>query len=315
MKFFIHRDKYDNDEWWYSFKLSCEEFGYEYEIINCLDSNFSFPENISENDWLLARFGHSPTDKKIISDLYQDLYKYFNGNIFPNPISYKLYDDKWKEYKFLRENNLPTPFTILAENRSKIFDYLSSEKLKLPIVTKKKYGAGSEFVDRWDNVIDIPESTFPCLVQNYIEVDFDIRLNLLYNVFTSNKRLHKEGGSFPYGGDWFEVSTHAINDEFDYLNKDFVKSIWDVFVNKNDIPISGVDIIIDSNNNPYILEFSYCFVHHISQVSNHWYTLPDLKRFNFYERVGGDIERYISDSDKKRLTTDKVIEWIENERM
>ena len=89
------------------------------------------------------------------------------------------------------------------------------EKLNMnfPIVTKKIWGAGSEQVNYFetlDSVVDdettrswTEESIYPCLVQEYEDTDYDLRITIVGEKVFIMKRIHnwKTGNkdNFPYG--------------------------------------------------------------------------------------------------------------------
>jgi hypothetical protein len=85
--------------------------------------------------------------------------------------------------------------------------------MDFPIVTKKIWGAGAEqinYFETLDSVVDdettrswTEESIYPCLVQEYEDVDYDLRIIILGEKVFLHKRIHKwktgNKDNFPYG--------------------------------------------------------------------------------------------------------------------
>lgn len=135
------------------------------------------------------------------------------------------------------ENDIPCLETHYVANKEEI------EKLNMnfPIVTKKTWGAGSEqvsYFETLDSVVDdettrswTGDSIYPCLVQEYEDVDYDIRIHIYNNKALFYKRIHKwkteNRSNFPYGG-WPTPVEERIKNKlppFDYpFPKDLTKS-------------------------------------------------------------------------------------------
>ncbi|PQP33562.1 hypothetical protein C6A37_12285, partial [Desulfobacteraceae bacterium SEEP-SAG9] len=75
--------------------------------------------------------------------------KYPNLKMFPDPGIIKYYNDKYKQFLFLKGNKFPMPETI------PLFSYDSLEyadqKLGYPMIIKNRYGAGGGAVFRINN--------------------------------------------------------------------------------------------------------------------------------------------------------------------
>ena len=129
--------------------------------------------------------------------------------MFPSEESYYYFDDKLKQYEFMVENDVPCLKTHYVNCKEDI------EKLNMdfPIVTKKIWGAGAEqinYFETLDSVVDdettrnwTEESIYPCIVQEYEDVDYDLRITILGEKAFLHKRIHnwKTGNkdNFPYG--------------------------------------------------------------------------------------------------------------------
>ena len=173
---------------------------HELDFINSLD--------VKDDDILIARFAHDKEDLIKTQKVFPTLTKKFK-TMFPSKESYYYYDDKLKQYEFMIENNIPCLETHYVGSKEEI------EKLNInfPIVTKKIWGAGAEQVNYFetlDAVVDdettrswTEESIYPCLVQEYEDVDYDLRITIIGEKVFITKRLHhwKTGNknNFPYG--------------------------------------------------------------------------------------------------------------------
>jgi hypothetical protein len=78
-----------------------------------------------------------------IHSLYPDL------EMYPDPRGIEYYNDKYKQYLFLKSRNYPIPLTypLLSEESVTVAD----EGLGYPMVIKNRYGAGGNFVFKANN--------------------------------------------------------------------------------------------------------------------------------------------------------------------
>jgi hypothetical protein len=107
------------------------------------------------------------------------------------------------------ENDIPCLETHYVTCKEEI------EKLNMdfPIVTKKIWGAGAEQVNYFETLVSVvddettrswtEESIYPCLVQEYEDTDYDLRITIVGEKVFIMKRIHywKTGNkdNFPYG--------------------------------------------------------------------------------------------------------------------
>ncbi len=177
-------------------------------IIDAHDLDFVNSLDIKDDDVLIAMFKHDKEDLIKTQIVFPILTKKFK-TMFPSKESYYYYDDKLKQYEFMVENDIPCLETHYVTCKEEI------EKLNMnfPIVTKKIWGAGAEQVNYFetlDSVVDdettrnwTEESIYPCLVQEYQDVDYDLRVMLFDSKFYMFKRIHKwktrNKDNFPYG--------------------------------------------------------------------------------------------------------------------
>ena len=177
-------------------------------VIDAHDLDFVNSLDVKDDDVLIARFAHDKEDLIKTQIVFPILGAKFK-TMFPSKESYYYYDDKLKQYEFMVENDIPCLETHYVSSKEEI------EKLNMnfPIVTKKIWGAGSEQVNYFetlDSVVDdettrswTEESIYPCLVQEYEDTDYDLRINIIGEKVFSFRRIHnwKTGNkdNFPYG--------------------------------------------------------------------------------------------------------------------
>jgi len=177
-------------------------------VIDAHDLDFVNSLDIKDDDVLIARFAHDKEDLIKTQKVFPTLTKKFK-TMFPSEESYYYYDDKLKQYEFMVENDIPCLETHYVASKEEI------EKLNMnfPIVAKKTWGAGAEqinYFETLDSVVDdettrswTQESIYPCLVQEYEDVNYDLRINIVGERVFSFKRIHqwktKNKDNFPYG--------------------------------------------------------------------------------------------------------------------
>ena len=177
-------------------------------VIDAHDLDFVNSLDIKDDDVLIARFAHDKEDLIKTQKVFPTLTKKFK-TMFPSEESYYYFDDKLKQYEFMIENDIPCLETHYVASKEEI------EKLNInfPIVAKKTWGAGAEqinYFETLDSVVDdettrswTQESIYPCLVQEYEDVDYDLRIVIIDKKVFSHKRMHKwktgNKDNFPYG--------------------------------------------------------------------------------------------------------------------
>ncbi len=141
-----------------SFKKKLEEYG-----INCIVLDFKTQEWIdydySNIDIIIyfPSFIYTSNHPLALSEVQDNLMHihamYPNIKIFPDPKIIKYYNDKYKQFLFLKKNNYHIPETI------PLFSNESVERadghLGYPIVIKNRYGAGGDSVFRIFNKRDL----------------------------------------------------------------------------------------------------------------------------------------------------------------
>ena len=205
---YVHKDIIYTEPYYIYFCRILKSKNIKYKLIDAHDRDFVNSLDIKDDDVLIARFAHDEEDKIKTLKVFPTLTKKFK-TMFPSKESYYYYDDKLRQYEFMLENDLPCLETHYVGSKEEI------EKLNInfPIVTKKTWGAGAEQVNYFetlDSVVDdettrswTEESIYPCLIQEYQDVDYDYRLMMFDNKLHGYKRLHhwktKNKNNFPYG--------------------------------------------------------------------------------------------------------------------
>ena len=177
-------------------------------FIDAHDLDFVNSLDVKDDDVLIARFAHDKEDKIKTQKVFPTLTKKFK-TMFPSEESYYYFDDKLKQYEFMVENDIPCLETHYVASKEEI------EKLNInfPIVTKKTWGAGAEqinYFETLDSVVDdettrswTQDSIYPCLVQEYEDVNYDFRIVIIDKKVFVYKRIHKwktgNKDNFPYG--------------------------------------------------------------------------------------------------------------------
>lgn len=116
------------------------------------NKNISFKENLFNID------KQSIFIQRIQEKCYKNI-NYFNitNKTWPEPLAYKLYNNKLLQYQLLQKHSFPIPKWIYIEN--KILNNIS-----FPIVMKKTYGSSSKEVKL---IFSTKEIETPCILQEY----------------------------------------------------------------------------------------------------------------------------------------------------
>ena len=159
---------------------------------------------------------------------------------------------------------------------------VEENNLEYPIVVKKSQGAGSEEVrlmNNWEEVDDlvsydtvggIPIDTRwksgQFIVQQYIDIDHDIRISIFGDKILFGKRIHHwkedEKKRFPYGWYYGDKDSSLDGKSLSYEEIDKIKDIGIYLKNVTDKKLQSKIMswdIIDENNEFKVCEFSYCF--------------------------------------------------------
>ncbi len=140
---------FKSQERFLSFKSMMDEYG-----INCIVLDFSIPEWIEFDyngiDFLIyyPSFKYSSNYPLALYEVYDNLMhiksRYPKLKMYPDPGIINFYNDKYKQYLFLKVNNYPMPLTYPLFSEELV--NLADEELGYPMVIKNRYGAGGDSV-------------------------------------------------------------------------------------------------------------------------------------------------------------------------
>ena len=289
MKLYIHKDifysiEYGDETWSNAFKwlLDKKYKNIDYEIINLHYEQNINDLQISNDDYCICRFAHYEEDFELSKRVYPLLYKKFEGRVWPNKDEWYYYNDKQRQLEFFRKNNIPHPISHYSYGRDDFLKWVEENNLEYPIVVKKSQGAGSEEVrlmNNWEEVDDlvsydtvggIPIDTRwksgQFIVQQYIDIDHDIRISIFGDKILFGKRIHHwkedEKKRFPYGWYYGDKDSSLDGKSLSYEEIDKIKDIGIYLKNVTDKKLQSKIMswdIIDENNEFKVCEFSYCF--------------------------------------------------------
>ena len=205
---YIHKDIIYTQPLYRFIKKILDEKKISNTIIDAHDLDFINSLDVKDDDVLIARFAHDEEDLIQTQKVFPTLTKKFK-TIFPSKESYYYFDDKLKQYEFMVENDIPclkTHYVTCKEDIEKL-------NINFPIVTKKTWGAGAEqinYFETLDSIVDdettrswTQDSIYPCLVQEYEDVNYDLRIVIIDKKVFAYKRIHKwktgNKNNFPYG--------------------------------------------------------------------------------------------------------------------
>ena len=245
------------------------------KIIDAHDMDVVKSLEVKNDDILLARFGHDKKDLIKTQKVFPTLTDKFK-TMFPSKESYYYYDDKLKQYEFMVENDIPclkTHYVTCKEDIEKL-------NINFPIVTKKTWGAGAEqinYFETLDSIVDdettrswTQDSIYPCLVQEYEDVNYDLRIVIIDKKVFAYKRIHKwktgNKNNFPYGmpensrekvlkyryPPYQDPQLHSCNDSEVLSLVDLITKLHTLQETKLNIKNMSWDIV-----NGKVLEFSY----------------------------------------------------------
>ena len=285
MKLYIHKDiLYSGHPWWKDFKwlLDKKYKNIDYEIINLHYEQNINDLQIGKDDWCICRFGHYEEDFELSKRVYPLLYKKFEGRVWPNKDEWYYYNDKQRQLEFFRKNNIPHPISHYSYGRDDFLKWVEENNLEYPIVVKKSQGAGSEEVrlmNNWEEVDDlvsydtvggIPIDTRwksgQFIVQQYIDIDHDIRISIFGDKILFGKRIHHwkedEKKRFPYGWYYGDKDSSLDGKSLSYEEIDKIKHIGIYLKEITDKHLKSKIMswdIINEENDFKVLEFSMGF--------------------------------------------------------
>jgi glutathione synthase/RimK-type ligase-like ATP-grasp enzyme len=131
------------------FERALKDYKVQHTVLDFADNKW-IDYNYSEIDFLIyyPSFEFSSNFPLALYQIYDNLkhisLMYPNLKMYPDPKMIEYYNDKYRQYLFLKSKGFPMPLTypLFSEESVKIAD----EKLGYPMVIKNRYGAGGDFV-------------------------------------------------------------------------------------------------------------------------------------------------------------------------
>lgn len=177
-------------------------------------------------------------------------------------------NDKWQTYRFLLENKLPTPLTY--KNLNSFESALKSDKVNFPVMVKPRWGMGSLSVYKASNLEEA--QFFVSYCKSAISSSY---LNILSNELDESVLIQEFISGKEFGIDVFndleaknlvtvvkeklamrsgETDVAVVVD-----NPSVYKLASQVGEKLKHIGNLDIDILLDDNNHPFVLEFNARF--------------------------------------------------------
>jgi glutathione synthase/RimK-type ligase-like ATP-grasp enzyme len=132
-----------------AFKKKLDEYS-----VNCIVLDFTGQEWISYDfdhiDFIIyfSTFNYTSNHPLALLEVHDNLMyihsKYPGIKMFPDPNIIRYYNDKYRQFLFLKGNDFPIPETIALLSDDSV--ELADQKLRYPMVIKNRYGAGGDSV-------------------------------------------------------------------------------------------------------------------------------------------------------------------------
>lgn len=177
-------------------------------------------------------------------------------------------NDKWETYNFLRANQLPTPKTYKSIISFK--EALSTNQISFPVIIKPRWGMGSLSVYKAENMEDVQFFLHYC--QRGIKSSY---LNILSSELEEAVLIQELISGKEFGVDVFNnLSAERLvtvvkektamrsgeTDSATVVDNPLIENLASNLGNKlRHIGNLDIDILLDKENKPYILEFNARF--------------------------------------------------------
>ncbi|WP_449405403.1 ATP-grasp domain-containing protein [Methanococcus aeolicus] len=202
-----------------------------------------------------------------------------NIKIINNSDSIETCQNKYLTYLKLKEV-MPKSFLTYANDFKNVENELKANNFNFPVVVKPIYGGYGNGVLKVNNLGEL-NNIFELLKNNGNELFVQELLDFKHDIraFVINNKIICAMERIPSNNDWrANYSRGAKIKEFK-LNKDTEKLILNS-VKKIGANIVGVDVLIDKNNKPYILEMNIT---------------PQFRGIMNFADVPGEILKYLAD--------------------
>ena len=136
------------------FQKKLEEFGVDVKILDFSEQDW-LSYDYSTTDFLIHYpvFNHSSNHPQALQEVYDNI-TFLNETwphmkMYPDPGTVKYYNDKYRQFLFLKHHNYPVPETVPLFSEKSVDE--ASKKLGFPLVLKNRYGAGGGQVFKVDS--------------------------------------------------------------------------------------------------------------------------------------------------------------------
>ena len=285
---------------------------------NNLDYRLTYYEDYPnvDGEYFIGRFAHAKEDKELHSKVYYELEKRFD-NIWPNKLTYELYDDKPKEMKYIDSigySNLVD--YVIVNSFEELVDiikvgdvvksYGGASSDNVLLITEQKYCDGKELRDLLEQTYAGVDNFFPCIIQPQYK-------GSMYKIHITNFGVHskvfnlKQDLSNPLNfgvGNpnvpWLDRHTYTDEDCYG-ISKDELQSISildDLIQIKDTMKTPNMTFDIMENK---ILEFSYIYTPSLPYRDEYGFYNFDTKEFETikedqyflgYEQVNSVIKEF-----------------------
>lgn len=132
-----------------AFQDKLSELGVKFTVLDFSDPSWiDFDFNTVEFVIYFPSFKYSSDHPLALFEVHDNLFyihkQYPHLKMFPDPKATPFYNDKYRQYLFLKGNAFPIPATIPLHSEASIKE--ASSSLGYPMVVKNRYGAGGESV-------------------------------------------------------------------------------------------------------------------------------------------------------------------------
>lgn len=142
---------FKSDRRFSSFSKKLDEYGVKYTVLDFEKQDW-IDFNYSDIDFIIyfPSFKYSSSHPLALSAVYDNLShihaRFPKIKMFPDPEIIKYYNDKYRQYLFLRNYNFPIPETYPLFSEESM--NLAEEMLGYPMIIKNRFGAGGDYVFR-----------------------------------------------------------------------------------------------------------------------------------------------------------------------
>lgn len=142
---------FKSDQRFVSFREKLTEYGVDYAILDFEEHDW-LEFDYSDTDFIIYYpcFKYSSSHPLALHEVYDNLMfihsEYPNIKFYPDPNIIKYYNDKYKQFLFLKSHNYPIPETIPLFSDESL--EMADKKLGYPMVIKNRYGASGRSVFR-----------------------------------------------------------------------------------------------------------------------------------------------------------------------